>query len=72
MGRLNSHLDEALNGNGRVVFITGGAGRGKTALLAEFARRAQETHKDLIIAGGSGSALAGMGSLCLSVRSWNC
>ncbi|MBK9052270.1 MAG: alpha/beta fold hydrolase [Chloroflexi bacterium] len=68
LDRLNSHLDEALNGNGRVVFITGGAGRGKTALLAEFARRAQETHKDLIIAGGSGSALAGMGDPYLPFR----
>jgi hypothetical protein len=34
---LDSHLDEALNGNGRVVFVTGDAGRDKTSLLAEFA-----------------------------------
>jgi DNA-binding SARP family transcriptional activator/predicted ATPase len=65
---LNTYLDEALNGNGRVAFITGGAGRGKTLLLAEFARRAQEAHKDLIVAGGSGSAVAGVGDPYLPFR----
>lgn len=65
---LNSHLAEVLKGNGRVLFVTGGAGRGKTALLAEFARRAQEAHKDLMVAGGSGNAIAGVGDAYLPFR----
>lgn len=68
LARLNSQLDEALNGNGRILFITGDAGRGKTSLIAEFARRAQETHQDLIVAGGSGNALAGVGDAFLPFR----
>ncbi len=68
LARLNSHLDEALGGNGRVVFVTGDAGRGKTSLLAEFARRAQEAHSHLIVAGGSGSAFAGVGDPYLPFR----
>ncbi len=68
LARLNSYLDEALNGNGRIVFITGGAGRGKTSLLAEFARRAQDAHQDLIVAGGGGSAVAGVGDAYLPFR----
>ena len=68
LARLNSHLDESLNGNGRIVLVTGGAGRGKTSLLAEFARRAQEAHQDLIVAGGSGNAFAGVGDSYLPFR----
>ncbi|MDH4135584.1 MAG: tetratricopeptide repeat protein, partial [Anaerolineae bacterium] len=33
-------------GQGRVVFVTGEAGSGKTALVQEFTRRAQEAHAD--------------------------
>jgi DNA-binding SARP family transcriptional activator/pimeloyl-ACP methyl ester carboxylesterase len=68
LARLNNYLDEALTANGRVVFVTGGAGRGKTSLLEEFARHAQEMHPDLIIAGGSGSTLAGVGDPYLPFR----
>ena len=39
LARLDAHLDEALAGHGQVVFVTGGPGRGKTALLAEFGRQ---------------------------------
>ena len=41
-------LHRALNGQGRVVFCTGEAGYGKTALLAAFGRQAQKTHPTLI------------------------
>lgn len=66
--RLNRYLEQALAGNGRLVFITGGAGRGKTSLLAEFARRAQKSHSALIVAGGSGNAFAGVGDPYLPFR----
>jgi DNA-binding SARP family transcriptional activator len=38
---LDKHLDLSLSGQARVLFITGEAGSGKTALLQEFTRRAQ-------------------------------
>ncbi|MBK8902967.1 MAG: alpha/beta fold hydrolase [Anaerolineaceae bacterium] len=68
LARLNGHLDEALKRNGRIVFVTGGAGRGKTSLLAEFARRAQAAHQELIVVGGSGNAVAGVGDAFLPFR----
>jgi DNA-binding SARP family transcriptional activator/tetratricopeptide (TPR) repeat protein len=68
MARLHEQLAEMLAGNGRVLFITGGAGRGKTSLLAEFARRAQENHPDLIVAGGVCNAYAGVGDPYLPFR----
>ena len=36
--RLNGFLDKALAGAGRVAFVVGEAGSGKTVLLDEFAR----------------------------------
>ncbi len=42
LARLGGFLEEVLKGQGRVVFVTGGPGRGKTALLDEFARQAME------------------------------
>lgn len=40
MARLFAFLEQSLKSHGRLVFVTGGPGRGKTALLDEFARRA--------------------------------
>ena len=37
---LQDHLDKAMDGHGRMVFVSGEAGRGKTSLLYEFAQRA--------------------------------
>lgn len=68
LARLAGCLDDALAGNGSVIFILGGAGRGKTALLEEFARRAQQAHPDLTAAGGSGSTFAGAGDPFLPFR----
>jgi ABC-type oligopeptide transport system substrate-binding subunit/transcriptional regulator with XRE-family HTH domain len=65
---LAGHLATALAGNGRVVFVTGEAGRGKTALLTHFGRLAQAAHPDLIVAGGYGNAYAGMGDPYLPFR----
>lgn len=42
LARLEALLSEALARRGQVAFVTGEAGSGKTALLAEFARRALE------------------------------
>jgi transcriptional regulator with XRE-family HTH domain len=60
--------DDVLAGDGRVVFITGEAGEGKTTLMAEFARRAQATHSDLIVAGGNCNAFTGVGDPYLPFR----
>ncbi|MEA3335159.1 MAG: BTAD domain-containing putative transcriptional regulator [Chloroflexota bacterium] len=45
---LHNHLDQALMGESRLVFITGGTGRGKTTLLSEFTRQAMDKRPDLI------------------------
>lgn len=58
---LEKYLDTALSGKGQVVFVKGEAGNGKTALIQEFTRRAQEVHSDLIAASGKCNAHTGIG-----------
>jgi predicted ATPase len=61
LGRLTEALAAVLLGKGRVLVVTGDAGSGKTALIQEFCRRAQETHPDLIVASGRCNAQTGAG-----------
>ncbi len=68
MAQLETHLTGALNGSGRIVFIAGEAGYGKTTLMAEFARHALTTYPDLIVAGGNCEAYAGAGNPYLPFR----
>lgn len=68
MVQLDAHLTSALNGSGRIVFITGEAGYGKTTLMAEFARQAMTTYPDLIVASGDCEAYAGAGDPYLPFR----
>jgi adenylate cyclase len=68
MARLESFLHGALAGQGQVAFVCGGPGRGKTALLDEFARRAMAAHPDLLVASGKCNALAGAGDPYLPFR----
>jgi adenylate cyclase len=66
--RLDRFLDAALAGQGQVCFVSGEAGSGKTALLTEFARRAQARHPDLVAALGQGDAQTGIGDPYLPFR----
>ncbi len=66
--QLDGYLDRSLVGHGQVVFVTGGAGRGKTALIDEFSRRAQDKHDDLLVATGNCNAQTGIGDPYLPFR----
>ncbi len=68
LGRLNGLLERALAGQGGVVFVTGEAGSGKTALLQGFARQAQEAHGNLVVASGNCNAYSGIGDPYLPFR----
>jgi serine/threonine protein kinase len=68
LARLDRFLEEALAGQGLVVFVTGGPGRGKTALLDEFAQRAMEQHSSLLVAHGNCNAYSGVGDPYLPFR----
>jgi serine/threonine protein kinase/tetratricopeptide (TPR) repeat protein len=59
--RLNNSLDMAISGRGQVMFITGEAGSGKTALIQEFASQAQEAYPELVLAKGKCNAQTGIG-----------
>jgi serine/threonine protein kinase/tetratricopeptide (TPR) repeat protein len=61
LDQLEGFLDKALSGKGQIVFAEGEAGSGKTALVHEFSRRAQEIHSDLIVASGKCNAHTGIG-----------
>lgn len=68
LAQLDGMLKLALAGQGRVAFVTGEVGSGKTALLQEFTRRAQDAHADLIVAGGNCNAYTGLGDPYLPFR----
>ena len=68
LDRLGEFFEATLAGKGQVAFVTGEAGSGKTALIQEFARRAQENQEDLIVAAGSCNAHAGIGDPYLPFR----
>ncbi len=61
LATLNTYLDAALCGQGKVVFLTGQAGSGKTALIGEFIGRAMEAHDNLLVAAGQCDARFGLG-----------
>ncbi len=65
---LNGFLEKTLDGNGKVVFIAGGTGRGKTALITEFSRRAIEAHPNMLGAIGNCRAYSGVGDPYLPFR----
>jgi len=65
---LRKFLNRALSSQGQVCFVTGEAGSGKTALLTEFARRAQEAHDDLLVVTGTCNAQTGIGDPYLPFR----
>src|SRR6266545_2142210 len=52
LNRLEAFLQQAINGTGRVVFITGEPGIGKTSLSDEFLRRARTKYPALLVARG--------------------
>lgn len=68
LARLQTHLDQALQGSGQVVFITGEAGAGKSTLVHEFARRSGQAHPDLAAAIGRCNAYTGVGDPYLPFR----
>jgi DNA-binding SARP family transcriptional activator len=68
LAQLDWFLDGALAGRGKVVFVTGEAGCGKTALIQEFARRAQTADAALVVAWGHGNAHTGVGDPYLPFR----
>jgi DNA-binding SARP family transcriptional activator/muconolactone delta-isomerase len=66
--RLKSFLANMLEGTGRIAFITGEAGSGKTALVNEFTRLARESNPDLVVVGGNCNAHTGIGDPYLPFR----
>lgn len=66
--RLGALLDRAVDGQLSVAFVTGEAGAGKTALVTEFARRAEADHGSLIYAIGECNAQTGEGDPYLPFR----
>jgi serine/threonine protein kinase/tetratricopeptide (TPR) repeat protein len=66
--RLHAYLNTARAGSGQVVFITGEAGQGKTALSSSFAASANLAHDDLIVVSGKCNAQTGIGDPYLPFR----
>jgi transcriptional regulator with XRE-family HTH domain/tetratricopeptide (TPR) repeat protein len=65
---LHQHLEGVLDGQGKIIFIAGEAGRGKSSLLHEFARQSLDIWPELIVAGGSSDVFTGIGDPLLPFR----
>lgn len=68
LAELETALETARTGQGQIRFVIGGAGRGKTMLVQEFARRAQEAKTDLLVISGFCNAHTGLGDPYLPFR----
>jgi tRNA A-37 threonylcarbamoyl transferase component Bud32/tetratricopeptide (TPR) repeat protein len=68
LDRLEDLLRQARQGGGRVVFVTGEPGIGKTALAAELARRAYTLDPELVPVFGKCNAQTGIGDPFLPFR----
>ena len=66
--KLAAFLSRGVAGQGQVCFVSGEPGSGKTALVHEFARRAQAQNQELITATGSCNAQTGIGEAFLPCR----
>lgn len=68
VARLDTCLESALTGRGHIVFVSGEAGSGKTALISEFARRAAVRYPAILVATGQCNAFAGAADPYLPFR----
>lgn len=68
LGKLAAFLSDAISGHGRVCFVTGEAGFGKTSLALAAARQAQQQNKDLLVAVGACDAQTGLSDPYLPFR----
>lgn len=62
LARLERALDWMLAGQGQMLFVSGAAGSGKTALLDAFAQRALAARADVLLVQGRGNAYTGLGN----------
>ena len=65
---LESLLGRALKNEGQILFVTGGAGRGKTSLLTQFTQQASAAHPQLLVARGICNATTAAGDPYLPFR----
>ena len=61
LARLDDFLEQALSGHGRVVFVTGEAGAGKTSIVSEFIHQAQQKSVAALAVVGNCHAQTGRG-----------
>jgi hypothetical protein len=61
LAQLVGFLDQALAGRGRVAFVIGEPGSGKSILAQEFVRQAMDSHPDLVAVNGRCNAYTGIG-----------
>ncbi|HEX9869732.1 MAG TPA: AAA family ATPase, partial [Candidatus Tectomicrobia bacterium] len=68
LAELTATLETATSGKGQLLFVIGDAGRGKTTLVQEFARRAQQEDAALLAVSGHCNAYTGIGDPYLPFR----
>lgn len=66
--RLHNNLSAAKSRHGKIMFVVGGPGRGKSTLMREFIRRSQADDEDLLVVCGYCHAITRMGDPYLPFR----
>ena len=68
LNRLHRYLNQTLQGQSQTCFIKGEAGSGKTVLLKQFVRRAENEHEELIFVHGTCNIQTGVSDPYLPFR----
>jgi oligopeptide transport system substrate-binding protein len=68
LAAMDGYLEKALQGQVQVVFVSGEAGSGKSALLQKFVQKSVAAHPDLVIGWGICNAFFGQGAPYLPFR----
>ena len=68
LAQLQRYLDEAVAGQGRVTFVHGAAGSGKSSLVRALAHAALAAHPELVVLESSCSAYGGYGTPYMPFR----
>lgn len=61
IAKFNNHLDAVLSGQGKVIFVVGEGGSGKSTLIGEFISKVLRNRDDVLVAAGQCDAQFGLG-----------
>lgn len=68
LGVLRTHYETAMTGEGRIIFVSGGSGTGKTTLAHRFCTFAMQANPDLLVVQGTSFGNSSESHTCMPIR----